>query len=89
MIGGFKGPPSLSYYQQEFVMPKMSFKCKDCGSKIVVKEPGVCRCDECGSIYKCFFEIKKKSNKEIVSQQVGTPKEKDTIMKFYKDHRSA
>lgn len=44
-------------------MPKMSFKCKECGEKIVVKEPGICRCEECGSIYKCFFEVKKKSKK--------------------------
>lgn len=42
---------------------KMSFKCKECGEKIVVKEPGVCRCEECGSLYKAFFEVKKKKKK--------------------------
>jgi len=49
---------------EENIMPKMSFKCKECGTKIVVKEQGAARCDECGSIYKCFFEVKKKKKKD-------------------------
>ncbi|PLX69365.1 MAG: hypothetical protein C0603_00105 [Denitrovibrio sp.] len=70
-------------------MPKMSFKCKECGEKIVVKEPGVCRCDECGSIYKCFFEVKKKSKNEVITQHLNKPEKQDTIMKFYNGHKSA
>lgn len=70
-------------------MPKMSFKCKECGKKIIVKEPGACRCEECGSIYKCFFEVKKKSNKEVVSRQMDKPENKESIMKFYGGHQSA
>jgi len=81
---GFNGLLKL-----EFTMPKMSFKCKECGEKIVVKEPGVCRCEECGSIYKCFFEIKKKSNSELVSHSLNTPIGSTSIMRFYGDHQSA
>jgi len=46
-------------------MAKMSFKCKDCGEKIVIKEQGACRCDSCGSLYKCYFEIKKKAGAKV------------------------
>lgn len=70
-------------------MPKMSFKCKECGEKIVVKEPGMARCEECGSIYKAFFEIKKKSSKEVIPQTVETGETKDSIMKFYGNNQSA
>lgn len=77
-------------YRQEWIMPKMSFKCKECGKKIIVKEPGMSRCDECGSIYKCFFEVKKKSSKEVVPHQVDKPEKKEeSIMKFYGGHQSA
>jgi len=70
-------------------MPKMSFKCKECGEKIVVKEPGMARCEECGSIYKAFFEIKKKSDKEVISQTVKTSETKDSTMRFFGGHKSA
>jgi len=70
-------------------MPKMSFKCKECGVKIVVKEPGVARCDECGSIYKCIFEVKKKSKKDVASKAVELPEKKESIMRFYDGHKSA
>ncbi|MGD9807846.1 MAG: hypothetical protein AB7E76_07605 [Deferribacterales bacterium] len=70
-------------------MPKMSFKCKECGEKIVVKEPGMARCEECGSIYKAFFEIKKKSDKEVISKAVKTPENKEASERVFGDHKSA
>jgi uncharacterized Zn finger protein len=51
-------------------MAKMSFKCKECGKKIVVKEQGACRCDSCGSIYKCYFEVKKKVKNNHASEEL-------------------
>ncbi len=70
-------------------MPKMSFKCKECGEKIVVKEPGICRCEECGSIYKCFFEVKKKSKREVISQAIDTDEKQESIMRFFGNHKTA
>lgn len=67
-------------------MPKMSFKCKECGEKIVVKEPGVCKCEECGSIYKAFFEVKKKSKKSLITSPMTEAKESKNnsdMMRFY------
>ena len=56
-------------------MAKKSFKCKDCGEKIVVKEAGSCRCDGCGAIYKCYFELKHEEKKTVHSVKMAGEKE--------------
>ncbi|MGE4319460.1 MAG: hypothetical protein AB7E96_11240 [Deferribacterales bacterium] len=69
-------------------MAKKSFKCRDCGEKIVVKEAGSCRCDNCGAIYKCYFELKKEEKKTVHPVQIEGGK-KESILTFYKDNRTA
>lgn len=70
-------------------MAKKSFKCRDCGTKIVVKKAGSCRCDNCGAIYKCYFEIKKEAKKAVHTKQVSSENKESAILTYYHDTKTA
>ncbi|TCK60386.1 hypothetical protein [Seleniivibrio woodruffii] len=67
-------------------MAKKSFKCKDCDTKITVKQAGAVRCETCGAIYKCYFEIKKESKKKVIPKQV---EEKAKTMLHFFENKTA
>lgn len=69
-------------------MAKKSFDCKDCGTKITVKQAGATRCENCGAIYKCYFEIKKEAKKKVISKQVSTEEKQKTMLHFF-DNKTA
>lgn len=66
-------------------MAKKSFECKDCGTKITVKQAGAVRCDNCGAIYKCYFEIKKESKKKVIPKQVAQEEKQTSMLHFFDD----
>jgi len=69
-------------------MAKKSFECKDCGAKITVKQAGAIRCESCGAIYKCYFEIKHESKKKVIPKQVAQDEKQKTMLQFF-DNKTA